>query len=96
MSESVSFHERDSSNEAIQFWIPPGRPRYWEMGVPVHHDPVHGIVANPEISGGRPLVIFVVCDNHAGGHVERDPYPAEGGRLGPTMTDIAERGFLYL
>ena len=54
--------------EVLQFWIPPGRLRCitWERGgVPVHHDPVDGIVANP---GNRewepfPLSFFVVCDN---------------------------------
>jgi hypothetical protein len=35
--------------EVLQFWIPPGRCITWEMGgVPVHHDPVDGIVANHE------------------------------------------------
>ena len=34
-------------------------------GVPVHHDPVHGIVANPENRewGQSPLSFSVVCDN---------------------------------
>ena len=34
-------------------------------GVPVHHDPVHGIVTNPRNRewGQSPLSFFVVCDN---------------------------------
>ena len=34
-------------------------------GFPVHHDPMHGIVANPENRewAQRPLSFFVVCDN---------------------------------
>ena len=34
-------------------------------GVPVHHDPVHGIVTNPGNRewGRPPLSFFVVCDN---------------------------------
>ena len=34
-------------------------------GVPVHHDPVHGIVTNPGNRewAPRPLSFFVVCDN---------------------------------
>ena len=34
-------------------------------GFPVHHDPMHGIVANPENREWEPfpLSFFVVCDN---------------------------------
>ena len=41
--------------------LPPCRGR----GVPVHHDPVHGIVTNPgNREWGRPPLSFsVVCDN---------------------------------
>ena len=35
--------------------------------------------------------------SRAQGHAEvGPPPPLQGGRLGPTMTDITERGFLYL
>ena len=35
------------------------------VGVPVHQDPTHGIVANPGNRewAQRPLSFFVVCDN---------------------------------
>ena len=45
--------------------VGPSLPPCRDEGVPVHHDPVHGIVANP---GNRewepfPLSFFAVCDN---------------------------------
>ena len=45
--------------------VRPSLPPCRDEGVPVHHDPVHGIVTNP---GNRewepfPLSFFVVCDN---------------------------------
>ena len=54
--------------EALPFWIPPSTRRSitWEMGgVPVHQDPVHGIVANREKWQWalRPFSISGVCDN---------------------------------
>ena len=45
--------------------VGPSLPPCRDEGVPVHHDPVHGIVANP---GNRewepfPLSFFAVCPN---------------------------------
>ena len=61
-------------------------------GVPVHHDPVHGIVANPGNRewGQSPLSFFVVCDNPV--HrvlVNWDPPVPAGWRQvpDPTMTE---------
>ena len=68
-------------------------------GVPVHQDPVHGIVANREKWqwGPPPFSIFGVCDNPV--HrvmVNWDPLIPAGWEAGPTITDITERGLLYL
>ena len=48
---------------SIMVWHLP--PSCRAGGFPVHHDPMHGIVANPENRewGQSPLSFFVVCDN---------------------------------
>ena len=45
--------------------VGPSLPPCRDEGVPVHHDPVHGIVTNPGNRewGQSPLSFFVVCDN---------------------------------
>ena len=45
--------------------VGPSLPPCRGGGVPVHHDPVHGIVANPENRewAQRPLSFSVICDN---------------------------------
>ena len=48
---------------SIMVWHLP--PSCRAGGFPVHHDPMHGIVTNPENRewAQRPLSFFVVCDN---------------------------------
>ena len=45
--------------------VGPSLPPCRGGGVPVHHDPMHGIVTNPKNRewGQSPLSFFVVCDN---------------------------------
>ena len=45
--------------------VGPSLPPCRDEGVPVHHDPMHGIVTNPGNRewAQRPLSFFVVCDN---------------------------------
>ena len=73
--------------------VGPSLPPCRDEGVPVHHDPVHGIFANP---GNRewepfPLSFFVVCDNPV--HrvlVNWDPPISQViGLLGPFQNCIA-------
>ena len=66
--------------------VGPSLPPCRDEGVPVHHDPVHGIVTNP---GNRewepfPLSFFVVCDNPIHGvMVNWDPPAPAGWEAGP-------------
>ena len=61
-------------------------------GVPVHHDPVHGIVANPGNRewGPSPLSFFVVCDNPVHGVMVNSEHRTPAGWRqvpDPTMTE---------
>ena len=59
---------------SIMVWHLP--PSCRAGGFPVHHDPMHGIVANPENREWEPfpLSFFVVCDNPIHGNmVNWDP-----------------------
>ena len=86
--------------EALPFWKGPSRSITWEMGGSQFTKTLcTGFSQTPENdNGGRPHSRFpgfakIPC---TGSWWTGTPSSLQGGRLGPTMTDITERGLLYL
>ena len=86
--------------EALPFWIPPSRPRYWEMvGSQFTMFPWMGLSQTTKNDNGNgshsrfPGFVTIPC---MGSWWTGTPPPLQGGRLVPTITDITERVLLYL
>ena len=86
--------------EALPFWIPPGRSITWEMGGSQFTKTLcTGLSQTTKNENGDcpysrfPGFVTIPC---MGSWWTGTPPPLQGGRLGPTMTDITERGLKCL